>query len=146
MRDMKKRVSGLALLCCCMVLSLGAACPGNQYQKAAKLSSDFASGVATFQTVEIQAHESGLIADQENKDIQTILLQVADAGHELDAAINKTHNTAGALSALNAAASSLDKLNADGVLHVKNPQAQVALKSALLTLHVTIDSMIAFAN
>jgi hypothetical protein len=118
----------------------------NKYAKTGELARDFAAGVLAFQQSEIVFHQQGKVSDNEHREIQEYLLQVAQAGKALDMAINKTHSAPDATTAMNASIAAVQTLLDKGVLNVKNDESQAALRASLLSLKTILDSISAIAG
>lgn len=128
-----------------LVLLLSLLCSNfvcNKYAKAGELAKDFASGVSAFNDVEIEFHKQGKLSDDEHIKLQTLLLQVEEAGKSLDNAIVTTHNTADAKSALDVSFKNLQAMLDGGVLHIKNEEVKASLKTSLVLLKSILDNIL----
>lgn len=101
------------------------------YQRAALAAADFATSLKTFQQAEIAVYHSGAIDKEEHIAIQRIFLETAKAGLQLDQAIRVARSSPDAWAAANAALDSIDKLQAEGVLHIKSDKARAQLAASL---------------
>jgi hypothetical protein len=136
-------ITGVLMLA---LLSMEFACSTNNYARAGKLAKDLAASVLVAQQVEIQVHRSGYIDDAEHKAIQSELLQIADAGMELDKAINQNQSASGATAEITVIRQLLSDLSNNKLSGIKNENAKIALQSALLTVQVIIDQIAAFGG
>lgn len=129
-----------------VIALLLAACPANSYDKAGLLAKDFAASVLVLQETEIQVHRAGFIDDALHKNIQTELMQVADAGTALDKAINQAHSVSSATAQVTVIRQLLSDLSTNKLAGVKNENSQLAVKAALLTAQTIIDQIAAFGG
>jgi len=113
----------------------------DRYRKAGELARDFALGVQAFQETEIVLHQQGKISDDEHRQIQQIILEVAADGQKLDRAIATTHSAPDAKTALDSAIAQLQGALADGVLHVKNPEVKAQLQTSLVLLRSILSNI-----
>jgi len=136
-----------ALLVALIAVTLGlAGCPKDKYTKAATFSKDFASTVLAAQQVEMVLHQQGKISDAEHKDLQEYFLQVALAGQQLDDAIVKWHSGEKTAGALVDALNKIETLQAEGVLHIRNPESQAQLRLAIESAKVILANIQALAQ
>lgn len=143
MRQLRK-TTAIPLVLVLALLSMNATC--DKYRKAGQLARDFAAGVSAFEDAEITLHQTGRVSDDEHRQIQMWVLQVAQAGKTLDQAINDTHNATNAKTSLDAAATALAGLLSSGVLQVKNPDSKAALQASVFTLKLIIDNIAAIGG
>lgn len=122
-----------AICVICGLLFLGfTGCPQQDpYRKAAVAAADFAAALKTFQDSEIALHNSGSIDAETHKAIQSVLLDTARAGKQLDQAIRVAKSNPEAWTAVIAAVDALARLQSDGVLHIKNDKARQQLAASL---------------
>ncbi len=128
------------LLVAVLLLPLAfASCPpgrrADRIRKLAQAADAFSMAVKSFQQAEITAHAQGLVDNAEHAAIERALIDVANAGRELDAAIRVAYAAGGrpqAQAAIAAALDSLDRLLAEGVLHVKNDNTRASLQALIL--------------
>lgn len=106
----------------------------DKYRKTGQLARDFAAGVSAFQQTEIVLHQQGKIDNAEHLQIQGAILEVAQDGKKLDAAINLVHSAPDAKTALDASISAVSNALSDGALHVKNPDAKAELQTSIVLL------------
>ena len=139
----KRNILGVGVLLVTLLLT---GCPTSGYDKAGQLAKDFAASVLVAQQVEIQAHKAGYIDDQLHRAIQNELLQVADAGVKLDAAINQAHSTAGAAEQVRVIINLLADLSQTKLSGIKDQNTKLALQAAILTAQTTIDNIAAFGG
>ncbi len=108
-------------------------CDQGKLKRIAQAADGFALTVRSFQQAEIAAHAQGLVSQEEHVAIERALLDVANAGIELDSAIRLAQSKPKASAALQAALASLDRLLNEGVLHVKNPKGRQNLEALLFS-------------
>jgi len=113
----------------------------DRYAKTGQLARDFAAGVSAFQQAEIVMHNQGKISDPEHVAIQDAILQTAQAGKDLDRAINQVHSAPDARAALDAALMNVQTALNDGVAHVKNPDAKASLQTSIVLLRSILDNI-----
>jgi hypothetical protein len=114
-------------------LLFAASCDQGKLKRLAQAANGFALTVRSFQQAEIAAYNQQLVSQDEHVAIQRALLDVANAGIELDSAIRLAQSKPKASGALQAALASLDRLVSEGVLHVKNPKVRHDLETLLLS-------------
>ncbi len=100
----------------------------------AKVSGGAAQVTKAFQQAEITLHQQGLVSNEEHVALQRALIPVAEAGVALDGALRNQPTNAKVLTAVSAALTAVDKLNTDGILRIKNAQAQQTLSLALQSI------------
>lgn len=144
MRTNRTKLQLIGLITALALTSSAFMCNG--YAKAGELSRDFAAGVQAFQSSEIVFHNAGKVSDEEHAVIQDWLIRVANAGQQLDTAINTTHNSKDAKAAVNAAIDATSNLLNTGVLGVKNPDSKAALQASLITLKSILGSILALGG
>jgi len=113
-----------------LLLVLG--CEQSKLKKVAQAADGFSLAVKAFQDAEIAAHQQGLVDDEEHRQIQAALAEVARAGLELDSDIRAARDVHTASGAAAQVWTSLDNLYSGGVLHIKNPKARRDLEALLL--------------
>ncbi len=113
-----------------LLVALG--CEQSKLKKVAQAVDGFSMAVKAFQDAEIAAHQQGLVDDEEHRQLQTALADVARAGLELDSDIRAAKMNRNALTAVEQAWTSLSNLYYGGVLHIKNPKARQDLEALLL--------------
>lgn len=122
-----------------LVLALGLTsaawtCNQQNYVKAAQAAASLPQAVGAFQGVEIDLHNQGLVSDNEHRQIQTLILQVAAAGKELDKAVNVAHSQPQATAALQASLTAVQGLLDQGILGIKNEHAKTTLQAVLVSV------------
>ena len=143
---MKKKLATLSIVA---VLSVAvvfmAGCPANvsQRQQTANAAQNISIIVEDFQQGEISSHNAGLIPDADHQFIQKELLTVATLGKTADLCIKDTTNTAGIVTCLNTAASSIDQINTDGGLYLKSDKAKTTFQIAMIGVKTTLNSIAA---
>lgn len=136
---MRVRVRNITLIVALVLVASAWTCSQAQYQKAAEAAKGFALSVSAFQDTEIIIYNSpanagqNLISTDEHKQIQQLLINVADAGKELNNAILVAKNQPGAVTALQESINACNRLLNDGVLHVKNPDTMAHLQLILIS-------------
>lgn len=141
-----RKTATLGTILVAAILLSGWSCSQSQYDRAGQLAQDFAASVLVAQQVEIAAHKTGNIDDATHQAIQRELIQVADAGMKLDAAINQSHNTATAAAEVKVIITLLGDLSQNKLAAIKNEDSKLALQSAILVAQTTIDSIAAFGG
>lgn len=141
---MKRRLSATLAILIVAVLLSGWSC--GSYTKAGQLAKDVAASVLVAQQVEIQAHKSGYIDTPLHNSIQQELLNLADAGTRLDAAINQAHSASGALAQIQVMDKLLSDLSQSKISGIKDANTKIALQAAFLTIQTTLDNIAAFGG
>jgi len=131
-RKALSRSFGVALL---LPLMFVLGCEQSRLKKLALATDAFSLTVRSFQQAEVVAHQQGLVSDEEHAAMEKALIDVANAGVELDNALRvaRRGGKPKAAAALGAALTSLDHLLNSGVLHVKNPKARQDLEALILS-------------
>jgi hypothetical protein len=129
-RKALSRSFGIALL---LPLLFALGCEQSRLKKLALAADGFSLTVRSFQQAEVVAHQQGLVSNEEHAAMEKALIDVANAGVELDNAVRVAHSRSKATAALGDALASLDKLLSDGVLHVKNPKARQDFQALILS-------------
>lgn len=134
---MRKRAT-LVSVAVVMLLLTAVACKEQDILKAAQAAKSFQISVAAFQAGEIEAYRLGYVSDADHKAIQQGIEDVAIVGIELDNAIRVAKSKPQALAAVSKAFDAIDRLSAQGVLRVKNPQSQLALQALLAAARTAV--------
>lgn len=125
----------LAVLTLAVVPLLLAGCPkGTPYHEAVVAEHDFKTLVQSFQTAEMKEFQAGRISAAEHAQLEAGITKVALAGAVLVAALQKGALNSDVSSDIDNAAAAITSLLNDGVLQVKNPTSQAALKALVTTL------------
>jgi hypothetical protein len=111
-------------------------CPDPGKSAAAALDK-FSLALGDVQQGFIQAHHDGLISDADNKQIEGVIDQAQSSGEAAVVAL-RTGDKATALVKINAVLGFIDDLNANGVLHIKNTDRQLAVKALIASLRAGV--------
>jgi hypothetical protein len=111
-------------------------CPDPGKSAAAALDK-FSLALGDVQQGFVQAHQDGLIADADNKQIESVIDQ-AQATGEASVAALRAGDKATALVKINAVLVLIDDLNANGTLHIKNTDRQLAVKALIASLRAGV--------
>lgn len=112
--------------------------PQDQYMKAAIAAQDFADSLDAFTDTAITLHDNGIIGDDEHRVLMTISLQGSVASKELKRAIGLARSNPDAWTAANAALDSLTRLDSEGILRIKSPDARAKLTLALTSARTAL--------
>ncbi len=135
------RRAAAALLLLCLAAT---GCNDDDVRKAARAADGIASGLAGVQKVNVILYQGELISKDETKAIAVLVQQGTLANDEFIAKARTLRdldpgNKALMLQWFGEVSASLDKLNREGVLHVKNPEAQARLSVAFASVKAGAD-------
>ena len=135
------RNRSLIVLAICLTLAL-AACPKASVVRQAAVASQSASiAVQAFQQAEIQSFQAGQVSAEDHATIQGLLVQVGQIGKTLDASLRAANSDASALQLVTTAVNSIDSLNQQGLLHIKNKDIQVKWTIAMAGAKAALNSI-----
>lgn len=132
-RILKKKANLVLFVGLLAILSSGFACQSADVTRAAVAADNFVDAVGAFQDTEIVLYEQGFIDEAEHRTIQTLLVDVANAGPQANNAIRLAKSEPELIEAVNFAIEAVQALDEQGVMRIKNPDAKARLRIALMT-------------
>lgn len=140
-----KRIRSLAVVLAllpALLISQSFSCSGSTYHKLVAAEHSFTNTVKALQDVEIAEYRTGTIDPVLHQQIERGILEVATGGSEITKLIQENAPPETIKARVDQLYQTIDNLNSQGILRVKNQKSQAALEVALDSIRSILDNIL----